>query len=76
MISIVENDAIKFGLEYNFNNMVALRGGYVYTNKAESENVMYTFTLGAGFQYNRTVSQNAGKSKIHKWFSFGCLGWN
>jgi hypothetical protein len=48
----VENDAIKFGLEYNFNNMVALRGGYVYTNKAESENVMYTFTLGAGFQYD------------------------
>lgn len=48
----VENDAVKFGLEYSWNKMVALRGGYVYTNKAETEDVLYTFTIGAGLQYN------------------------
>ncbi len=47
----VENDAFRFGVEYNFNNFVALRGGYLYTAKTDADNLLYTFTLGAGIQY-------------------------
>lgn len=48
----VENDAMKFGVEYNYHNFVALRGGYRYTNNTDAEDVLYTFTLGAGIKYN------------------------
>lgn len=48
----VENDAMKFGAEYTWNNMVALRGGYLYTNNTDALDQLYTFTLGAGFKYN------------------------
>ena len=47
-----ENDALKFGAEYTFNKMFSLRGGYVYTNNAESDVLLYTFTLGAGIEYD------------------------
>lgn len=47
-----ENDALKFGAEYTFNKMFSLRGGYVYTNNAESDALLYTFTLGAGIEYD------------------------
>jgi hypothetical protein len=47
----IENDNLRFGLEYGFDNLVMVRGGYVYTTNTESEDLLYTFTLGAGLQY-------------------------
>ena len=47
----VERDAIKFGAEYNYDNFVALRAGYVHTDGADAANVLYTFTMGAGIKY-------------------------
>jgi hypothetical protein len=46
-----ENDAVKVGLEYSFQNMLFARGGYNYAVNSESENQLYTFTLGAGIHY-------------------------
>jgi len=48
----VQSDAMKVGFEYSWNNMLALRGGYVYTTVLDAEDVLYDFTLGAGFQYD------------------------
>jgi len=48
----VETDAMKFGVEYTYDNLVALRGGYIYTDDRDAANVLYTFTLGAGVKYN------------------------
>ncbi|HGY55517.1 MAG TPA: PorV/PorQ family protein [Caldithrix abyssi] len=49
----VENDAMKFGAEYNYDNMIALRAGYVYTmNTATDFTPLYTFTLGAGVNFD------------------------
>lgn len=48
----VEQDAFKIGVEYSYDNFVALRGGYVYTDNTKDEALLYTFTLGAGINYN------------------------
>ncbi len=47
----VQNDEFRFGVEYNYKNFLALRGGYLYTVNTPSEDVIYTFSLGAGLQY-------------------------
>jgi hypothetical protein len=46
-----ENDAIRVGLEYSFQNMLFARGGYNYALGSESEDVLHTFALGAGIHY-------------------------
>jgi len=48
----VQRDAYKLGVEYSYDNFVALRGGYVINDGAASEDVLYTFTMGAGIKYN------------------------
>ncbi|MBN1406800.1 MAG: PorV/PorQ family protein [Calditrichaceae bacterium] len=48
----IQNDDLRFGLEYVFDNMIMVRGGYVYTTKTDTDDLLYTFTLGAGFHYN------------------------
>ena len=49
----VEYDAMKFGAEYSWNNMLALRAGYVYTmDVIEGFDPLYTFTLGAGVNFD------------------------
>ncbi len=45
-------DAFKFGAEYMFKDMLALRAGYVLRNGLASEDQLYHFTIGAGFNYN------------------------
>jgi hypothetical protein len=44
------DDDYKLGLEYTYTDLVALRGGYVFNNK-ESEDQLYTFSLGLGLHY-------------------------
>lgn len=46
-----ENDAVKVGLEYSFQNMLFARGGYNYAIDSQSEDQLYTFMLGAGIHY-------------------------
>ena len=48
----VQNDGLKFGLEYTWNELVSVRGGYVYTANSDVDDELYTFTLGAGIRYN------------------------
>ncbi len=43
-------DNINFGLEYNFNDMFFVRGGYNYALEQSSESI-YSFTIGAGINY-------------------------
>ncbi|RMG28367.1 MAG: hypothetical protein D6732_18895 [Methanobacteriota archaeon] len=45
------NDDYKFGAEYNYNDLIALRGGYLMTQDVNSEDQLYTFTLGVGLHY-------------------------
>ncbi len=45
------NDAFKFGVEYDYNDLVAVRGGYLLPNNTETEDNLYTFSLGAGLHY-------------------------
>lgn len=47
----VQNDEFRFGAEYNYKNFLMLRGGYLYMVNTPSEDVVYTFSLGAGLQY-------------------------
>ncbi len=44
-------DEYKLGLEYNYNNMFFLRGGYSYSPKSQSEDYIFGFTAGAGVNY-------------------------
>jgi hypothetical protein len=46
-----DNDAVRFGLEYGFQNMIFVRGGYNLPMAAESEDVLHTFAVGAGIHY-------------------------
>lgn len=46
-----ENDAVKTGVEYLYNNFIAARLGYIYTVDASSDDRIYDLTLGAGIQY-------------------------
>jgi len=48
----VEMDMMRFGVEYSYDNFVALRGGYVYSDGVDAKDLLYTFTLGAGIKYN------------------------
>ncbi len=43
-----DNDRYKFGLEYVFNDLIALRGGYQFNQGVELENTLYGLTLGLG----------------------------
>lgn len=45
------NDNFKFGAEYNYNDLIALRGGYLFAQDVEAEAQLYTFTLGVGLHY-------------------------
>ncbi len=45
------SDDFRFGGEYIWNNMVALRGGYIYATDLAAEAQLYRFTLGGGFNY-------------------------
>jgi hypothetical protein len=38
-------------MEYNYKNFIMLRGGYLYMVNTPSEDVVYSFSLGAGLQY-------------------------
>ena len=55
-------DDYNLGLEYNFNKMVYLRGGYMFTQENEdNDNRIFTGpTFGAGFNYNASSSLNVG----------------
>lgn len=48
----IENDAVKVGLEYNYDNFIMLRAGYNYMDNTDSADQLYTFALGAGLQYS------------------------
>jgi hypothetical protein len=45
------NDDFKFGAEYSYNDIIFLRGGYLQTQKVDSEDQLYRFTLGVGLKY-------------------------
>jgi hypothetical protein len=45
------NDNIKFGVEYIFQDLVMVRGGYNYANEIDAEDNLYDFSLGAGLKY-------------------------
>jgi hypothetical protein len=46
------SDAVKVGLEYTFQDMVMLRGGYSLLTEINSNDQLYDFSLGAGLKYN------------------------
>lgn len=46
------NDNFRFGVEYMYSDLFALRGGYLFTNNVDSEDQLYSFTLGVGLHYN------------------------
>jgi len=46
-----ENDAMKFGLEYSFDDFLFARGGYNLGMGVESADKVYDFALGAGIKY-------------------------
>jgi len=41
-------DAFKFGVEYGYSDIVALRGGYLMNAGVDSEDQLYSFTVGLG----------------------------
>jgi len=47
----IENDYVKMGMEYMFDNFVAVRAGYLYMTNTDAEDQLYSFALGAGIQY-------------------------
>ncbi len=46
------SDAFKIGVEYSFQNLVMLRGGYSFLTDINEESQLYDFTLGAGLNYD------------------------
>ena len=46
-----ENDAVRFGLEYSFDDFLFARGGYNMGMGVDSEDQVYDFALGAGIKY-------------------------
>ncbi len=46
-------DDYKFGLEYSYNDMFFLRGGYLFSPQSTTEtpNIFQNYTLGAGFNF-------------------------
>ncbi len=47
-----DNDYIKLGAEYMYDNMIALRAGYLLMGNTEADAQLYSFTVGAGLKYN------------------------
>lgn len=45
-------DEYKLGLEYGFQNMFFVRGGYDFSPKNQTDEYIYGFTAGAGINYN------------------------
>ncbi len=45
-------DQYKFGAEYNFDNLLFLRGGYAYTSEFEASETLYKFYAGFGLNYD------------------------
>ncbi len=45
------NDMFKFGGEYMYTDLIALRGGILFEQDAPSEEQLYNWTLGAGLHY-------------------------
>jgi hypothetical protein len=46
------NDDWKLGLEYMYTDLIALRGGYIFTENVETEDQLFTYSLGLGLHYN------------------------
>ena len=46
------SDNYRFGGEWMFNKMFAIRAGYLYDTNLDAKDQLYTFTAGAGFNYN------------------------
>jgi len=46
-----ENDAVKFGVEYSFDDFLFARGGYHLGMGVEDDEKVYDFALGAGIKY-------------------------
>ncbi len=46
------NDMFKFGGEYMYSDLMALRGGLLFEQETDSEDQLYRFTLGAGLHYS------------------------
>ncbi len=42
----------KLGVEYGYNNLFFIRGGYIYTSGFESDDVLMKLAFGAGLNYN------------------------
>ncbi len=53
-------DDYNFGLEYNYNKLIYLRGGYQITNDAQDDRLFTGPSFGAGFNYNASSSFNIG----------------
>jgi len=45
------HDNFKFGAEYAYSDLIALRGGYVVADGLDSDDQLYRFTLGVGLHY-------------------------
>ncbi len=45
-------DQYKFGAEYNYNNLLFLRGGYNHTTEFEASETLYKFYAGFGLNYD------------------------
>ncbi len=45
-------DQYKFGAEYNFDNLLFLRGGYNHTTEFEASETLYKFYAGFGLNYD------------------------
>jgi len=46
-------DKYKVGAEYNFRNLLYLRGGYTFAPELSSDERVYSFTVGGGVLYCR-----------------------
>jgi hypothetical protein len=46
------NDDWKLGLEYMYTDLIALRGGYIFTENIDSADQLFTYSLGLGLHYN------------------------
>ncbi|MGD9897983.1 MAG: PorV/PorQ family protein [Calditrichaceae bacterium] len=47
----IDNDELKLGVEYSYNNFVALRGGYINKINVAAEDEDFDFSFGAGINY-------------------------
>ncbi len=45
------NDNVKFGVEYNYGELIALRGGYLHASDVDSEDRLHRFTAGVGLNF-------------------------